>query len=231
MIRLQKYLSMAGVCSRRKGEEYIKTGLIKINGKVITQLGTKIDPEKDRVEYQNQVVVAKQEPIYIALHKPAGYVTTCSQKKEKIILDLIDIAERIYPIGRLDKDSTGLILLTNNGNLHQKLAHPSFDHEKEYIVTVGKPISDRALKEMSEGIVILGSKTRPAVINRLSSKKFRITLKEGKNRQIRKMVKKVGSHVVELQRIRVADIKLGRLAEGVWRHLTEKEKKLLLKNI
>jgi pseudouridine synthase len=227
-MRLQKFLSMAGVCSRRKGEEYIKAGLVKVNGETITQLGTKIDPENDEVTFKDTPVVPRDNRIYIALNKPEGYVTTCMQKREKIILDLLDIKERVYPIGRLDKESTGLILLTSDGSLHQRLAHPSFDHEKEYEVTVGKPILDKALKRMAAGMTIMGSKTRPAKTKRLSEKKFLITLKEGRNRQIRKMVRKVGNHVTELKRVRVSKVKLGRLAEGSWRYLTEKEKNDLL---
>ncbi len=227
-MRLQKFLSMAGVCSRRKGEEHIKAGRVKVNGRVVTELGTKIDPEKDQVEFNGQSLKSTDKPIYIALNKPPGYVTTCKQPGEKIVLDLLEIKERVYPIGRLDKDSTGLILLTNDGSLHQRLSHPSFDHEKEYEVTVGKPIFDKALKSLAEGLTIMGSKTRPAEVKRLSPKKFRITLKEGRNRQIRKMVRKVGHHVVDLKRLRVSSIKLGRLGQGSWRFLSDKEKRGLL---
>jgi 23S rRNA pseudouridine2605 synthase/23S rRNA pseudouridine2604 synthase len=166
--------------------------------------------------------------VYIALNKPKGYVTSCEQKKEKLVVDLIDISERIYPIGRLDKDSTGLLLLTNDGEIHHRLLHPSFDHEKEYDVTVAKSISDHALKTMTNGMVIMGKKTRPAIIRRLSKKRFRIKLKEGRNRQIRRMVGKTGNHVVRLNRISFANIRLGDLAEGGWRHLSEKEKRQLL---
>jgi len=219
-IRLQKFLSMAGICSRRKGEEYIKQGLVKVNGSVVTELGTKIDPEKDRVEFQGRSIVAKEESLYIALNKPEGYVTTCDQAGKKIVLDLIDIPERVYPVGRLDKDSTGLLLLTNDG---------SFDHEKEYDVTVEKYISDAALNQMAKGLPIMGTKTRPAQIKRISSKRFLIVLKEGKNRQIRRMVQKVGNRVSGLKRIRISNIRLGKLAKGAWRYLSEKEKKGLLK--
>ncbi|MDP3285516.1 MAG: S4 domain-containing protein, partial [Desulfobacterales bacterium] len=132
MMRLQKYLSEAGFCSRRHGEELILAGRVSVNGVVITKLGTKIDPEKDIVEVGGNRIEAKNNLIYIALNKPKGYVTTCSRERGKIVLDLIDIPERVYPIGRLDKDSGGLLLLTNDGRLHNILSHPSFDHEKEY---------------------------------------------------------------------------------------------------
>jgi 23S rRNA pseudouridine2605 synthase/23S rRNA pseudouridine2604 synthase len=185
----------------------------------------------DTVEIHGQLLTKKQSQIYIALNKPRSYVTTCNQKNEKIVVDLVDIPERIYPVGRLDKESTGLLLLTNDGYLHHHLLHPSFDHEKEYMVTVAAPISDSALTKMEKGITILGEKTRPAVVKRFSSKRFLIQLKEGRNRQIRRMVKKTGNRVTALKRIRVANIKLGTLPEGAWRHLTEKEIEQLLKSI
>jgi len=130
-------------------------------------------------------------------------------------------------VGRLDKDSTGLLLLTNDGAVHQKLSHPSFDHEKEYEVTVAMPIQDRELQKMSEGLTILGSKTRPASVTRISARRFRIVLQEGRNRQIRRMVEQVGNRVEKLKRIRISDIKLNSLKEGAWRYLTEKEKRRL----
>jgi 23S rRNA pseudouridine2605 synthase/23S rRNA pseudouridine2604 synthase len=145
------------------------------------------------------------------------------------VLDLVDIPRRVYPIGRLDKDSTGLLLLTNDGRLHHKLSHPSFDHEKEYDVTVAKPISDGALRKMAEGLPLMETQTRPARVHRISARRFRMVLQEGKNRQVRRMVRKVGNQVTGLKRIRVANIKLGRLAPGAWRHLNEKEQGELLK--
>ena len=226
-MRLQKFLSQAGVCSRRKGEEYIKAGLVRVNNTVVTELGTKIDPVSDRVEFKGKVVTPENNFVYIALNKPKGYVTSCSQPGEKIVIDLIDIPQRIYPIGRLDKDSTGLLILTNDGNLHHRLLHPSFDHEKEYDVTVSSPITDGALQNIAGGLPMMGTKTRPAEIIRLSPRRFRIVLKEGKNRQIRRMVRKVGNHVTQLKRLRISNIKLDRLKKGTWRYLTEKEIKAL----
>ncbi|MDA8136003.1 MAG: pseudouridine synthase [Desulfobacteraceae bacterium] len=223
-MRLQKYLAHAGLCSRRKAEEYILAGRIKINGITISELGTKVDPS-DSVFFDGKpVLFSREQPkIYLALNKPAGYVTSCSQKKTKIVMDLIDMNERIYPVGRLDKDSKGLILLTNDGELHNKLSHPSFDHEKEYIVTTVDPVTDDALRHMAEGVVIDEVKTRRARVQRMSDKQFRIVLKEGRNRQIRKMVQQTGNEVDTLLRIRIADIHLGKLKEGTWRHLTQAE--------
>ncbi len=230
-MRLQKYLSTAGFCSRRAGEKYILDGLVKVNGIVTTTLGTKVDPEKDIIEVNGEKIEAKADLIYIALNKPKGYVTTCRKESGKIVLDLIGISGRIYPVGRLDKDSSGLLLLTNDGRLHNVLSHPSFDHEKEYEVTLKWPITDEALEKMKEGIFLMGSKTRPAAVRRISPEQFNITLKEGRNRQIRRMVVKIGNKVLDLKRIRISDVKLGNLKEGAWRYLTEKEKKALLKNI
>ena len=224
LMRLQKYLSSAGFCSRRKGEEYIRDGRVEVNGVTVTELGSKVDPQNDRIEVDQKLVKTDQKKIYIALNKPREYVTSCDHPGEKIVLDLVDIPERIYPVGRLDKDSTGLLLLTNDGSFHLRLSHPSFDHEKEYEVTVARHITDGALRSLEKGIPMMGTITRPTKIKRISSKRFRIILKEGKNRQIRRMVRKIGTQVTGLKRIRISNIKLGRLSEGSWRYLAEKEK-------
>lgn len=228
LIRLQKFLSEAGICSRRKGEEYIKAGLVSVNSHVVTELGTKIDPKKDRVEFKGRLVEPEDRLVYLVLNKPKGFVTSCRQPGDKIVLDLVDIPERIFPIGRLDKDSTGLLILTNDGSLHHRLSHPSFDHEREYDVTVTRSMPDGALRTLAKGMPMMGTKTRPAKVDRISSRRFRIVLKEGKNRQIRRMVRKVDNQVARLKRIRVANIKLGKLTEGTWRFLTVKERKELL---
>jgi 23S rRNA pseudouridine2605 synthase/23S rRNA pseudouridine2604 synthase len=224
-MRLQKYLAHSGLCSRRKAEEYILNGRIKVNGITILELGTKTDPLIDSVFFDDKPVFLNQEPskIYLALNKPEGYVTSCSQKKTKIVMDLINIKERVYPVGRLDKNSKGLILLTNNGDLHNKLSHPSFDHEKEYIVTTVFSMSDTALKDMANGLIIDSVKTRKAIVKRISDNQFCIILKEGRNRQIRKMVQKIGNTVDTLLRIRIANINLGNLKEGTWRYLSKDE--------
>ena len=230
LIRLQKFLSNAGVCSRRKGEEYISSGRVTVNGKIVTALGTKVDPQSDRIEVNGQRIRTDNALIYIALNKPKGYIASCTRDRDEdnIVLDLLDIHQRIYPVGRLDKDTTGLLILTNDGKLHHRLSHPSFDHEKEYEVTVDRTLADGALRKLAQGLPMMGTKTRPARIKRQSARRFRITLQEGKNRQIRRMVRKVGGRVNKLRRVRVANIKLGKLAEGNWRYLTEKEKTDLL---
>jgi pseudouridine synthase len=228
LMRLQKYLAGAGICSRRKGEELIQTGRIAVNGTVKTELGAKIDPDKDLVEVDGRPVRADQKLVYIALNKPRDYVSSCRHAGEKIVLDLIDISERVYPVGRLDKDSSGLMILTNDGRLHHRLSHPSFDHEKEYEVTVARPMPRGALEHMAAGLPLMGTKTRPARISRISANRFRIVLQEGKNRQIRRMVRKVGNQVTQLKRIRIAGLNLGSLPEGAWRHLTQREIRRLL---
>ena len=224
LMRIQKFLSAAGVCSRRRGEAFIKAGRVSLNGQIVVELGTKIDPGNDQLSVDGKPIKYEPSMLYIALNKPVDYVTSCRHPGEKIVLDLVDISQRVYPIGRLDKDTTGLLLLTNDGRLHHKLSHPSFNHEKEYDVSVAKPITDGALQKLAAGLPMMESKTRPAKVQRIASRRFRIILKEGKNRQVRRMVRKVGNQVTRLKRIRVAGIKLGQLAPGKWRHLTEKEK-------
>jgi len=228
-MRLQKFLSRAGICSRRKGEEYIKAGWVKVNGKIVTELGVKVDPERDAVEVDSDAIRSDSAPTYIALNKPKGYVSSCDQQNEKIVLDLLDISERVYPVGRLDKESTGLLLLTNDGHLHHRLSHPSFNHEKEYEVTVAKPLPEGALRKLAKGLPMMGTRTRPARVKRISARRFGIVLQEGKNRQIRRMVRKVGNQVTHLKRIRIANIELGNLPSGSWRYLTKIEKENLLK--
>jgi len=229
-IRLQKYLSGAGVCSRRKGEEYIKSGRVRVNGEVVTQQGVQIDPEKDRVEVDGKIVRINHHVIYIVLNKPAGYITSRSHGTRKIVFDLIDIKERLNPVGRLDKDSTGLLLLTNDGELHNRLIHPSFDHEKEYEVETLKPINDASLEAFRRGIVIENKKTRPARIDRVAENSFKIILKEGRKRQIRRMVEKIDNRVVSLHRTRISTLLIGNLKAGKWRYLLEKEVAALRKS-
>jgi 23S rRNA pseudouridine2605 synthase len=223
IIRLQKYIANAGVCSRRRAEHHIQNGEVKVNGRVVTQLGVKIDPESDRVEVAGHLIEPHQTMIYIMLNKPKGYITSCRHGSRKTVIDLIDIPQRLYPVGRLDKDSTGLLLLTNDGELHLRLTHPSFDHEKEYEVEVDTPISDESLQMMRNGIFIDGAITRKTKIKRLSDRRFRMILQEGRKRQIRRMAEAVGNKVTGLHRIRVAGLRLGDLALGEWRYLTEKE--------
>ncbi|MFC1896593.1 pseudouridine synthase [Thermodesulfobacteriota bacterium] len=228
-IRLQKYIAHAGVCSRRQAEAYIRQGRVKVNGEVVTRPGTRVDEEEDRVAVDGKVLCDFEPSVYIVLNKPEGYVTSCRHRGEKVVLDLLDVKERVYPVGRLDKDSTGLLLLTNDGGLHLKLTHPSFEHEKEYDVTVLRSISDEEIATLEEGVALEGAVTLPTRIRRLGSSRFAIVLREGKKRQIRRMVEKVGNSVLRLHRIRMGTLDLGNLQEGRWRYLTEEERTALLR--
>lgn len=229
MIRLQKFLADAGACSRRKGEAHILAGRVTVNGNVVVTLGTKVNPENDVVHLNGEPVVQRSRHLYVMLNKPEGVVSSCRHRGEPVVTDLVDLPQRLFPVGRLDKDSTGLLLLTNDGRIHHRLSHPSFDHEKEYDVTVQWPIADQALAQMERGMPLSGVMTRPARVRRISNRRFRIVLMEGKNRQIRRMVKKTGNRVVHLNRIRVAGLALGNLANGSWRYLTRDETRRLLK--
>jgi 23S rRNA pseudouridine2605 synthase/23S rRNA pseudouridine2604 synthase len=228
LVRLQKYLAEAGVCSRRKGEAHIRAGRVRVNGQVVTELGTKVDPGNDRVEFDGRQIRSTEKKIYIALNKPEGYVTSCSQPGRRLVVDLVDLPERLFPVGRLDADSCGLLLMTNDGRIHHRLAHPSFDHEKRYEVTLDRPIAAGALEKLARGVRLGGRMTRRAHVARLDARRFRITLKEGRNRQIRRMVAKVGREVVRLRRTQMANIRLGRLPSGKWRHLSTAEVAALL---
>jgi len=221
--RLQKFLAKAGVCSRREGERFIAAGRVRVNGSVVREMGTRVDPEADRVEVDGRPVVMEEKPVYILLNKPKGYISSCRHEGEPIVIDLVPVRERVFPVGRLDKDSTGLLLLTNDGGIHHRLAHPSFDHEKEYVVETKRDISDAALKKMAGGITIDGKQTRPADVRRESKNRFRIVLREGRKRQIRRMVDAVENEVKSLHRVRMAGLSLGNLPEGEWRYLKNAE--------
>lgn len=231
-MRLQKFLSAAGVCSRRQGEALILQGRVTVNDQVVTELGTQVDPAVDRVCLNGELVAPPaEEKIYIALNKPRGVVTSCSHPGERIVLDLVDMPQRVYPVGRLDKDSTGLLLLTNDGRLHHRLSHPSFDHEKEYEVAVDRPISDEALATLASGMDLGKTRTRTARVRRLTPERFIMVMLEGRNRQIRRMVAKLGWRVRTLKRIRMAHIRLGNLQPGAWRPLTAAEVRGLIQAI
>jgi 23S rRNA pseudouridine2605 synthase len=231
--RLQKILSARGIASRRKSEEYILAGLVKVNGKV-AELGQKADPEKDTIEVEGKVLTDRAEMLYYLLNKPVGIETTnATIEGQQTVKDLLpkELQGKIFPVGRLDKDSGGLLLLTNDGVLAFRLTHPKFDHEKEYEVKVGNDIKNGALQKLEEGIMIDGSKTKPAKIERLAPNRFLITLTEGRNRQIRRMSQKVGSPVDTLTRIRIMTLTDPKLLPGKLRKLREDEKVALLKSV
>ncbi len=221
-MRLQKYLSQAGICSRRKAEEYIKAGQVTVNGK-IAEIWQSVDETKDTIKLLEQAIQQQENFVYYKLNKPRGIVTTCAQHEEKNIIDIVDIQERVFPIGRLDKETTGLILLTNDGRLTNFLIHPRYEHEKEYVVEVFGRIEDEALEKMRNGLFILWSYTKKAEVKRIASGKFSIILKEGRNRQIRRMVEKVGKRVKKLKRIRIENIQLGKLDFWEYKKLSKWE--------
>lgn len=225
-IRLQKYLSQSWICSRRKAEEYIRDGLILVNWKP-AEIWQSINPDVDVVKMKNEEIKKLQNLVYYKLNKPYGIMTTCRQDWESSILDIVNIKERVFPIGRLDKNTTWLIILTNDGRLSNYLIHPRYEHEKEYIVEVYGKISDEELAQMSEWVFILGKKTKRATIRRLSSWTFSIILQEWMNRQIRRMVEKVWHEVKKLKRVRIENILLGNLKEWQYEHLSNKELKEL----
>jgi len=221
-LRLQKYLSQAWICSRRKAEEYISAWLIKVNW-VTATIGMSIDPTIDKVELQDKAVKEQNNLVYYKLNKPRWIVTTCAQNWEVNIVDIMDVKERVFPIWRLDKETTGLIIMTNDGRLANYLMHPRYNHEKEYVVETFWSIDDKALDDMRNGLFILWSYTKKATINRISSGKFSIVITEWRNRQIRRMVEKVWSRVKKLKRIRIENIELWNLDFGQYRHLSNAE--------
>lgn len=225
LIRLNKYMGQLGLASRREADRLIEAGEVKVNGQTVTELGVKVDPEKDRVQLSEKTRKEREKLVYIALNKPIGY--TCSVKRTeadpRIVTDLVDIPERVYPVGRLDKDTTGLLILTNDGTLTFALTHPSAECEKEYEVTVQDFISDGAIAKLEAGVKLWGEKTLPTTVERMGSDRFRIVLREGKNRQIRRICQKVGCPVRTLRRIRIKKLFLGTLPLGRWRRLTAEE--------
>lgn len=226
LVRLNKHLADLGMASRREADRLIEGGLVKVNGKVVTEMGTKIDSETDKVEVNEKQARKDKELIYIALNKPKGYV--CSMKATftdpHIVTDLIDIGDhRIYPVGRLDKETTGLILLTNDGRLVNQIIHPSAESEKEYEVTFNQLIPESVLSRLRSGVKLDGEATLPTKVKKVGPAKIHITLKEGRNRQIRRICQKVGYPVKNLKRIRIKDLWLDDLPLGRWRRLTKEE--------
>ncbi len=236
-VRLQKFMAEQGVASRRKSEELISAGKVKVNGHVAT-IGMKINPYKDLVTVRGEKITfhKKRKMVYIMLHKPRGYVTTVSDEKgRKTVMDLIpDIKERVYPVGRLDKDSEGLLILTNDGSFTNCMTHPSHEYPKKYRVTVRPAITDEALDKLRHGIELDGKMTAPAEVNIISQEEGRVVLefiiREGRNRQIRRMCESQGLEVARLKRLSIGSLKLGMLPQGQYRELSEQEVKRLLRS-
>ena len=228
MVRLQKYLSDCGVASRRKSEELIEQGKVRVNGK-IASIGEKIDPKHDTITVSGKKIVHQKTHTYIMLHKPRGFITTMSDEMDrKCVAQLIqDVPARVYPVGRLDRDSEGLLLFTNDGAFANAMTHPSKHVPKTYRVTVRPSITQEQLTALTQGVIIDDGVTAPAEVRVITKEENRVVLEiilyEGRNRQIRKMCEALGLEVARLRRTAIGTVKLGMLKQGDWRELTEDE--------
>lgn len=231
-VRLQKYLAESGVASRRKSEELISQGKVKVNG-ITANIGDKINPKKDTVTVSGKKIIRKKQYTYVLLHKPRGFITTMSDEmNRKCVAELIkDIPERIYPVGRLDRDSEGMLLFTDDGAFANAMTHPTKHVPKTYRVTVRPSITDEQITKLTTGVVIDDRMTAPAQVRVVTKEENRVVLEiilyEGRNRQIRKMCEQLGIEVARLKRVAIGQVKLGMLQPGKWRDLTPEEVKKL----
>ena len=229
-ISLNKYISSTGMCSRREADVWIESGKVTINGKIAIKGNRVIS--SDAVKVKGKLIRNKKSVhVYIMLNKPTGVTCTTDLRDKSNIVDYVKYKSRIFPIGRLDKSSTGLILLTNNGDIVNQILRKEHKHEKEYVVTVNKPITPSFRNQMRKPIPILGTKTLPSKIKQLNATTFKIILTQGLNRQIRRMCEYCGYKVVSLKRIRIMNLQLAKLKKGQWRHLTSAELKTLQQDI
>jgi pseudouridine synthase len=228
-MRLQKYMAKCGVASRRKAEEMIEAGLVKVNGRIVEELGFKVDPDRDIVKVNNKVIRLEEKMVYIMLNKPVGYVTSLKDDKgRRVVTDLIEgVKERIYPVGRLDIDTSGLLILTNDGDLANKLMHPRNEILKKYIAVVEGTPNRAELESFRNGLVIDGRKTAKAYIKVLkrfeSDSILDIRIHEGRNRQVKKMCEAINHPVKKLKRVAIGELQLGGLDIGNWRYLDDEE--------
>lgn len=232
-VRLQKFLAESGVASRRKSEELIENGKVKVNGRVAS-IGDKVNPKKDTVTVNGKKIIKQKDNTYIVLHKPRGFITTMSDEMDrKCVAELIkDVNVRVFPVGRLDRDSEGMLLFTNDGEFANAMTHPTKHVPKTYRVTVRPSISEDQLTALTTGVIIDDRKTAPAEVHVVTKEENRVVLEiilyEGRNRQIRKMCEEVGLEVARLKRTAIGSIKLGMLKQGAWRHLTDDEVRKLM---
>lgn len=223
-MRLNRFLAEAGLASRRSSEDIILEGRVTINGHPVSDLATEVDPELDQVMVDGKRIHLKQKNIYILLHKPLNYVTTVKDEKGRdSVVDLIKISERIFPVGRLDYDTTGLLLLTNDGELSFRLTHPKFGVEKTYIAVLNKRITEKELIILRKGVRLFDGTTSPCKAKKLAKEAVEITIHEGKNKQVKRMFRKLGFKVRQLYRIRYGQLMLGKLKYGQWRNLKPQE--------
>ena len=222
-VRINKYLSEAGVCSRREADRQIEAGNVEIDG-VKAEMGTKVFPGQ-KVLFQGRTVSKEEEMILLAFHKPVGVVCTTEKREKNNVVDYINYPKRIYPVGRLDKDSEGLLLMTNNGEIVNKMMRAGNRHEKEYLVTVNKPVTAPFLRGLAGGVplVELNATTRKCFVEQTGKRQFRIILTQGLNRQIRRMCEYFGYRVEKLVRVRIMNIELGNLKSGTYREVTKEE--------
>lgn len=218
---LNKYIASSGLCSRRAADDLIDKGEVTINGETARK-GNRVE-EGDEVKVSGKVISPKEKMIYLAYNKPKGIISTTDRRENYNIVDAVNHPERVYPIGRLDRDSHGLILLTNDGDIVNKILRSRYNHEKEYIVRVDKNITNEFIHKMSSGLPILDQITKPCRITQINKKVFKIILTQGLNRQIRRMCEFLGYEVKDLKRIRIMHLKLGDLQVGEWRNLTHSE--------
>lgn len=220
--RLNKFLAQRGVCSRRQADALIESGKVRVNGQVAT-LGLQVDASDEIVVSGKRIASERPDKVYLAFHKPVGIMTSVDPRAKDTVRSFLNLEPGVFPVGRLDVASSGLLLLTNDGELSEHITHPRYDHVKEYLVTVDRPVRREDLRIMAEGMVILGSKTKPAVVKKIGDNRFSLILTEGRNRQIRRMCEEFGYDVKALRRIRVMDIELGDLPSGGTRPLSQKE--------
>lgn len=234
--RLQKYLASCGVASRRKAEELIIQGKVQVNGKVVTELGIKVNPQKDKVVYQGKEVNKTNEHVYILLNKPIDYVTTAKdQFNRPSVLDLVKVKQRIVPVGRLDMYTSGALILTDDGDFVYKVTHPKHEIEKTYTVTIKGIVKEENVDKLRKGVEIDNYITKPAKVKILKTdveknqSRLEITIHEGKNRQVRKMCEAIGHRVLALHRSKIAGIGVKDIKIGTWRYLTAKEVEKIIK--
>ena len=228
-MRINKFLSEAGITSRRGADKWIEAGRITINGE-LAQLGSRVS-ESDEVRADGKLISTKPKRVYLMLNKPVGITSTTERHIEGNVVDYMNYPTRIFHIGRLDKDSEGLLLMTNDGDIVNEILREEHGHEKEYIVTVDRPFDQQFIDTMESGVPILGTMTKPCKVKRLGAKTFNITLTQGMNRQIRRMTEALGYDVVKLKRTRIVNIELGNLKYGDWRELTEQELQTLFQQL
>jgi len=218
-IKISKYLSEAGIASRRKAESLVEMGLVSVNGKKMVNVAARIDPKKDKIEFEGKAVVLPTL-VYYLLNKPAGYTSTTEDKHaEKLITSLVPKTPKVWPVGRLDKYTTGLILLTNDGDLTQKLTHPSYEIEKEYEIVANLPLTSNEVGAVQRGVKLEDGFVKPDRFETIGENRYRIVIHSGKKHIVRRIIEKIGKNVIDLQRIRVGSLTLKDLPSGKWRSL------------